>query len=1231
MMNKPTIPPKAPNEMYTDAQWQAIYDQGDNLLVSASAGSGKTAVLVRRVIEKIKRERLSVDQLLVVTFTEAAASEMKERVQSALQEAINEETDQELKNHFTRQLTLLPMANISTLHSFCSKVIQRFFYLIDLDPSYRMLTDATETILLKEDVWDELREECYEQNEEIFYRLTENFSNDRSDQGLEDLILAMYEFARANPAPFEWLDSLLENYSVSDLIDSTLYQESLRPQLLQALEDASELYQEMMELSEASKDLEKIFALAEAEKQNTLILLQTVMEDRLADAYQLMEGFSFPSFPTPRKKEVKELYGETIERLKDKRQTAKDLLTQMKTSFFAATPEEHVERLQAARPLIEELVRVEKQFIERYSAKKREKGLLDFNDLEHFTLQILRTKVDDSFPAQSYYRSRFSEVLVDEYQDINQLQETILKALASEGEADGNLFMVGDVKQSIYGFRLADPTLFIQKYHDFAEENGGRRIILAENFRSRKEVLDFTNLVFKQLMDQEVGQIAYDQEAELINGFTAFPVSDNFKTELLVYEKDEETPEWIEDKATGETVMVAAKIRQLIHEGFEIYDKKQKAMRPVDYQDIVLLTPTKSNNLTILEVFKQLDIPLSINDTQNYFQSTELRVMISLLQIIDNPYQDIPLAAVLRSPMVGLSEEELAQVRLLLPKKEFYRAMKQYMTTKDDATSEKLKNFYQMFIDWREFSRQEALSDLVTKIYDETAYLDYVLGMPAGQQRHANLLALVERAKDYERSSFRGLYQFIRFIEKMQEKDKDLAEPQSEEITNAVRVMTIHASKGLEFPVVFLLDMSKSFNLSDTRRNYVFDEKLGLGVKYLTPETRVRFSTLAFDAVQQVNLRKLLSEEMRKLYVALTRAEQKLFLVGSYGNQEEALKKWSVTANNTELVLPVSSRTKGTFFDWVGQTLIRHPEMTEYQLEGSIADLPQVAQQPVGFSVSFVQPNSLEKQLAKFMPEKKQREVEKETDIDISQIKNRLLYRYSYQEATKTTSYQSVSELKRMYDDPDNREALSLNFSDEGTQQSVYRFTDEGLSQPKFLETRSQLSAAEVGTATHLIMQLISLDKQPTEESIQNLIDELVAESTLTPELAEAISIQSLMGFFASDLGQEVLANSTQVFREEPFAMLLPANEVFQEYQAQDDLLIHGIIDGYIEYTDYLVLYDFKTDYYTLEREQELIDRYRGQLFLYKEALEKAKNKPISSLNIVFLRGEKVIDLLENH
>lgn len=1217
------IPPKAPNEMYTDSQWQAIYDQGTNLLVSASAGSGKTAVLVRRVIEKIKRQQLSVDQLLVVTFTEAAASEMKERIQSALQEAINEETDQKLKNHFTRQLTLLPMANISTLHSFCSKVIQRFFYLIDLDPSYRMLTDDTETILLKEDVWDELRETFYEENQEIFYRLTENFSNDRSDSGLEDLILSMYDFARANPEPFRWLDGLVENYRIEKLVDSTLYEELIHPQVLDTLRELNQMYQWMIAASQGTEELKKITELALDEQAVVQQVEQALAENRLDDVFTMFENMKFPVYPSPRKKEIKELYGDVIVECKNYRDQAKQGLTKIKETYFSVSPGEQVERLQEALPIVEELVRVEKRFIEEYSAKKREKGMLDFNDLEHFTLQILQTEVEGSKPAESYYSHRFAEVLVDEYQDINQLQETILRQLSKE--APGNLFMVGDVKQSIYGFRLADPTLFIQKYHDFADELGGRRIILAENFRSRKEVLDFTNLIFTQLMDQTVGQIEYDQRAELINGFTAFPETETFAPELLIYQKNEETPEWIEDKSMGEIFMTAAKIRELIDQEFEIYDKQSKTMRTIRYEDIVLLTPTRSNNLTILEVFKQLGIPLSINDTQNYFQSTELRVMISLLQIIDNPYQDIPLAAVLRSPIVGLHEEELAQVRLALPQKEYYQAVKSYSLTNDDAIAKKLTAFLKQLNEWREFARREALADLLVKIYNETAYLDYVLGMPAGQQRHANLLALIERAKDYERSSFRGLYQFIRFIEKMQEKEKDLGEPPTEELQDAVRVMTIHGSKGLEFPVVFLMDMSKSFNVQDTRRNYVFDERLGLGVKLLTPDTRIRKDTLLFQTVKQKNLNKLLSEEMRKLYVALTRAEQKLFLVGSYDNEEAAYKAWSKGALNEKIVLDAGLRSgqNDSFFDWVGMTLFRHPLMDTYQKNYAVNQPAALKKHPATFKLNFIEPQTIAEIVQEYLPEIKTLEIPQGA-IDIQSLKNRLLFKYPFPEATKTTSYQSVSELKRLYDDPDNRETLDLT-----PVQTQYRFTETDLGSPKFLGAKKDLSAAEIGTATHLVMQLLPLQNKPQRAEIESLINDLVSRQALTEELAEKIAIDNIMEFLDSDVGSFIIQNAAHLSREEPFAMLLPANQLFTDYQNQDEILIHGIIDGYLEFDDEILLYDLKTDHYTPEREETLIDRYRGQLHLYKEALEKAKQKPVKSAYLIFLQGNKAIDLLK--
>ncbi|MEG0373249.1 MAG: 3'-5' exonuclease, partial [Enterococcus sp.] len=482
----------------------------------------------------------------------------------------------------------------------------------------------------------------------------------------------------------------------------------------------------------------------------------------------------------------------------------------------------------------------------------------------------------------------------------------------------------------------------------------------------------------------------------------------------------------------------------------------------------------------------------------------------------------------------------------------------------------------------------------------------------------------IERAKDYERSSFRGLYQFIRFIEKMQEKDKDLGEPPTEEISDAVRVMTIHGSKGLEFPVVFLMDMSKSFNVQDTQRNYVFDEQLGLGVKLLTPDTRVRKETLLFQIVKQKNLNKLLSEEMRKLYVALTRAEQKLFLVGSYDDEESAYKKWSKAARNDSVVLAAGLRNgqRDSFFDWVGMTLFRHAQMDKYQTEYVVNQVVKVKQHPATFAIDFVEPQTIAEVVQGYLPEIKTLELPQGT-VNIDALKKRLLFEYPYPEATKTTSYQSVSELKRLYDDPDNRQTMDI--SDNAM---TYRFTSDALNEPKFLGTLQEASPAEVGTATHLVMQLLPLTKRPTETEIQELIAELVARKTLMPMVAEKISVESILQFFDSEIGAYVLQHAEKLHREEPFAMLLPADQLFKDYQNQDELLIHGIIDGYLEFDHEILLYDLKTDFYTPEREQQLVDRYRGQLHLYKDALEKAKHKTVSSTFLIFLQGNKAIDLL---
>lgn len=1233
------IPLRPENERFTDEQWQAIFDQGDNLLVSASAGSGKTTVLVRRVIEKLKMG-FNIDELLIVTFTEAAAKEMKERIQEALQEAVNSESDPLNQQHFTKQLVLLPNANISTLHAFCLTVIRRYYYLIDIDPVFRMLTDETETILMKEDVWDELRESFYAENREEFFQLTMNFSNDRSDDGLTNLVFSLYEFARANPDPNKWLDQLVTSYDLKEgMENSPLYQSQLRPLLLADMAQCVRLYEEMIALAQED-GLEKMFDQVAEEKKQIQQIYENLLQDQLIKAYDGLESLTFSTFKSSRKAELKERSAE----VKNLRDQAKKIIQQIGKNYFPLSPEQITAFTQKAAPLVEEMTKITKQFMAGFSQRKREKGVLDFNDLEHLTLQILTEQADEEWlpsEASDHYRKQFKEVMVDEYQDINQLQEAILYWLRNPNDTKGNMFMVGDVKQSIYSFRLADPSLFVEKYEAFSTSNGGRRIVLAENFRSRKEVLSFTNLIFQQLMDPVVGQISYDEAAQLILGFSDFPESKQFEPELLIYEKEEEPTldlpmdESLEDKTEGELFMTALKIRELIDGKFMIYDKKAKQNRPVEYKDIVLLTPTKKNNLTILEIFKTLEIPLEMNDAQNYFQSTELRTMISLLQLIDNPYQDIPLASVLRSPIVGLIEPELAQIRLADRTHTYYEAVLVYQLENKDELADKLRHFNEQLENWRELARRSSITDLLWEVYFQTGYLEYVAGLPAGAQRQANLYALVDRAKSYEQSSFKGLYQFVRFIEKMQEKDKDLAEPVITSADNAVRVMTIHASKGLEFPIVFLLDMTKQFNLQDLRKRYVFDEKTGAGIRYMEPDTRVLYDTLPYQAIKLAKQNKLLSEEMRKLYVGLTRAEQKLFIVGSYKNKEDTLKSWAEASEQTNLVLEPTTRLKGksSLMNWIGFSLMRHPLMKNYNEHTTV--FSQLNHNDSRFSITWMnQQTMLEKR--QFLANKENLEAENvmvdQTQLAAS-LKARLDYRYPFKESTQTTSYQSVSEIKRLFEDPDDTMDAKLVWESNETRglNRQFRYTQETLAQPRFLQKSQRVSAAAVGTATHYLLQLLPLER-PTTESLQTLLDELIEKRLVDSKVAKQIDFSAILWFFETALGKELIKHKELVKREQPFSMLLPANQVFKDYSnEEDELLVHGIVDGYIEFPTHIQLYDFKTDYILDSESQVAIDsivqKYRGQLNLYQQALSESLEKPVSDVFLVLLRAKKIINL----
>lgn len=1236
---------------FTEEQRQAIHTTGSNLLISASAGSGKTMVLVNRIIEKIKKG-IGVDELLVVTFTNAAAKEMKQRIQTAIQEEITQNYATDLYQHLVQQLPKMGHANISTLHSFCLKVIERYYYLIDFDPVFRQLTDETEIALIKEDLWYELLEDLYETGDSSFMAFMETYSSDRNDENIMEMVLQLQNFSRSHEEPEEWLNHLTDLYEIPNgkLEQSTIYKKYMKDLFLEEISYPIQLLNQALTLANGEESLEKQIALYEVEKSHYEHCRSLLKADRLEELGEMgLVDFTFERMPAASKsktpEDVLELYNHEI----------KDLRTEAKEAYetfaehFVVSPKEQMKMIQQTKQHVDVLADITLQFTERYQAYKADRKVVDFNDLEHLTLKILNVQ-----EASAYYRAQFSEVLVDEYQDINALQEAILLRLTQPAEQTGNYFMVGDVKQSIYGFRLADPSLFLEKYDQYETGENGQRIILAENFRSRESVLSFTNFLFTQLMDEEVGNLAYDKNAELVYGNQEFTESKDFSTELLVFEQDneegmnlEEEASQIKSKNTGEILMTAAKIKELVENSFKIFDKELNQMRPIEYRDIVLLTPTKNNNLEIQEVFQEAKIPIAMNETQNFFQTTEVTIMMSLLKIIDNPRQDIPLVAVLRSPIVGMNEIDFTHIRLEKKEADFYEAMLAYaqgefQDPNNRARKRKLLAFIEQLEEWREFARRHSVVDLLRLLYRETGYLHYVGGMSGGRQRKANLEALYQRAAAYETTSFKGLYRFIRFIDKMQERDKDLAEPTSIlSEQNAVRVMTIHASKGLEFPVVFVMDMSKNFNARDWTGEYIFERDLGIGLQYKNPETRVKSSTLVDTAIKQVKKQKGYAEQMRVLYVALTRAEQKLFLVGTKPTEKKAFEIWDKGNGSRDHLLPAQLRlTTNNYFDWIGYATARH-HLTDARVN-SVQENQQIKYYPVDFNFDFYSEARIieafhkreEAEGENWLEDLKHKrltvEVDRKTKNAVNYAEHLVRYEYPYHFSTQTTNYQSVSEVKQLFEEPNSEKLLKIDWSDESR---VNRYTEDLFERPKFLQEETAPTPAEVGQATHYLLQKLDFKKQPTQENIETTMKELVENGALQKQTVAQINSRKIVQFFETPFGQEIIENSKTLETEVLFSMMMRASDVFSDMEeVEDSILIHGIIDGYFKTEDGYVLFDYKTDrvaHFGERAEEELIRRYKGQVMLYKQALETITKEPVSRVKILSLDLVKAITVDE--
>jgi ATP-dependent helicase/nuclease subunit A len=1256
-MSNFTIPLKPGDVTWTDDQWKAIWAKGQDILVAAAAGSGKTAVLVERIIQRIlsEEDRLDVDELLVVTFTNASAAEMRHRIGQALEKAIDEDPH---STHLRKQLSLLNRASISTLHSFCLEVIRKYYYLIDVDPGFR-IADETEGDLIRDEVIDELFEEEYGKGDNTaFFRLVDTYTNDRSDGGLQEMIMKLFDFSRSHPNPDKWLRDLPSMYEIGEEtdIDHLPFIEPLQMDISLQLQGARTLFQRAF-------DLTKVPGGPSPRADNfldDLALVDGIIKSGELSwnaLYEKMQNLHFTKLKACRGDEFDKNLVDEAKKLRDQ---GKKMLEKLQEEFFMRKPESFLADMKNMKDVIQTLSELVIEFGHRFKAVKEEKGLVDFADLEHFCLDILRKpgcgEMLEPSEAALQYKNKFKEVLVDEYQDTNMVQESILLLITGGEEKTGNRFMVGDVKQSIYRFRLAEPNLFLAKYNRYLPHLGetGLKIDLSQNFRSRKEVLDGTNFLFKQIMGESVGEMAYNKEAELVKG-APYPEDRDYPIEVALIDQEtvEKTPQSPEEgdmslfdeedieKSVLEARFMAREVRRLIEERTPVYDTKTKTERPIQYKDIVILLRSMPWAAEIMEEFKRQGIPIYANLSTGYFDATEISIMLSVLKVIDNPYQDIPLASVLRSPIVGIDEEGLASIRIHSRAGNYYEALKKFASRKptrpsEEKTFEKVKLFIYQLNRWRTKARQGSVTELIWQLYRDTRFYDYVGGMAGGKQRQANLRALYDRARQYEETTFRGLFRFLRFIDRMRERGDDLGVARAlSEQEDVVRLMTIHSSKGLEFPVVFVAGTSKQFNLMDLNASYLLDKDLGLASKYSDPDKRISYPSLPQLAFKRKKRMEAISEEMRVLYVALTRAKEKLFLVGTVKSLEKSLKKWKGTMKEREWLLPDYERAAASsYLDWIGPSLMRHPHCEELH-KGELTEQDgnqEMIGHPSCWKFTAVHKSDLtveDQSLEDTDDDWKDKVYEgKEVDSETNhkdEVLARLSWTYPNMRAASLRSKQSVSELKRMYEIRDEASSVELL---RRQQKPVY-------NRPAFMQSK-ELSPAEKGTAMHTVMQHISFSGgMPTEVQVGKLLKELVRREIFTEEQSDSVSVDHIIDFMESEIGQRML-KAENVQREIPFSMSVPLREISDngDEAAEETILVQGVIDCVFRDEKGIVLLDYKTDgihdrYKNgfEEAKETLENRYKVQIELYTKALESIWKETVSEKYLYFFDGGHLLEL----
>ena len=1223
---------------FTKEQQQVIDLRNRNLLVSAAAGSGKTAVLVERIIQMIlnKEHPVDIDRLLVVTFTNAAAAEMRERIRQAIDRELAVDP---FNGHLQKQAALLHKAQITTIDSFCLFVIRNHFHEIGLDPGFRV-ADEGELKLLQQDTLNELLEQEYDAADSKFLQCVEYFTGGSNDRLLMQYIEKLHDFAESYPWPEDWLLGCMEDYKAADVeeLNGTQWCRYLTFHVRFMLQELAGKLRQACRLSERPAGP---YMYGELLEKETEMLEQASKKETYQEQYEVMEKITFGRLPSKKDDSVDPALRAMVQQLRNE---VKKQIEKLKGDFLLRSPEQALAQMHRACPMIEELVSLVLTYERMLTQKKREANIIDFGDMEHLALQILLTREDGEIVptrAAKEYRECFDEILIDEYQDSNLVQEYLLTAVSGEQDGRNNRFMVGDVKQSIYKFRLARPELFMEKYHTYTkEESGCQRIDLHKNFRSRREVLEGVNTLFQKIMGQELGGIVYDEDAALYEG-ASYPENTGNDTEYLIFTQEEESGESVR---SFEARAIAAKIRTL-YQSFQVTDKETGALRPVQYRDMVILLRTNSGwAQEFKETLQKEGIPAYVSLRTGYFEASEIRELLQFLHVIDNPRQDIPLYGTLKSYFGGFGEEEIAGIRAGVTDKKIEGKASEDKDKAGENTSEentvvgndsaeaavaankpmalidqlrayegdlkeKIADFLTILDHYRQMSVYTPIHKLLEALIYTTGYFQYVTAKPGGEQRRANVEMLLSKAVAFEQTSFYGVFHFLRYIEQLSKYEVDYGEADIlDENADVVRIMSIHKSKGLEFPVCFVAGLSKKFNMQDTTGRLVTDMDLGMGVDEIDSELRIQRRMTKKNVVSLKMRLDTLAEEMRVLYVAMTRAREKLILTAVVRDGEKLREQIALYENTkaedgrmrfTDLL------NAGSFLQFVLPALsdaqfISEGELKEQEISEECGQLLQREQ----FVYRITREEASEGELA-----------QKE------KLQQRMDRRYAYEGLKELVTKTSVSELKKAQ--------MDLDFAGElFPEKEIVPYI------PAFMLEEQGMSGADRGSAYHRVMELLDFEKvleakaktwEQEQEELERQIALMVEKELLQKPWSEAVSVKKLVIFFQSSLAQRMAKaqHLQKLKKEQPFVLGIAADRVKPQFPHEEQVLIQGIIDAFFEEGDDLILMDYKTD--VVKTGEELVKRYHTQMEYYTEALERIVGKKVKERIIYsFALGEEI-------